>query len=131
MLTRDKALSFDDITTKQITVPESIPVWGGETLYIKQLTRGQQDAYNNRLFASMRMKQEAKGKHQDITGMTMYGHDAWLVVQGAVDENGAPLFKASDIDELNKKSGEAIGWIAKEIVLFSGMADDVEEEIKN
>ncbi len=65
--------------------------------------------------------------------MSMIGHDAWIVVHGCVDENGAPLFKESDIGALNKKNGEAIGWIATEIINFSGMAGDVSvgEEAKN
>ncbi len=132
-LSRDKALGLQDLSIKEITIPAAIPGWGGETLQIKQLTRGEQDEYLKRSIGGVHMRQNAKAGQQDITGMSMIGHDAWIVVHGCVDENGAPLFKESDIGALNKKNGEAIGWIATEIINFSGMAGDVSvgEEAKN
>lgn len=141
MLTRDEIFALDDITITEITVPTTIPVWGGKSLMIKQLSRGQQDAYNKRQFSEMLIKQDGTNKQQknktnrqEITGISsVYGHDAWLCVRGICDANGKLIFTDADIARLNEKSGEAIGWIAKEIVKFSGMADDVpvEEEIKN
>lgn len=154
MLTRDEILALDDITIKEITVPDAIPVWGGESLYIKQLTRGQQDAYAKRQFGGMSIKQDGSrrnggtrkpGESQEIVGMSsIYGHDAWLCVRGICDESGKLLFSETDIEKLNAKSGEAIGWIASEIVKFSNMENDskvakgemtpeeaVAEEIKN
>jgi len=138
MLTREKVFALNDITTKVITIPDNIPVWGGESLIIKQLSRGQQDNYNVRRFGKMEMQQETKAKNskQDIKGVSIFGHDAWLVVCGVVNEDGSQMFTHSDEAELNKKSGEAIGWIASEIVKFSGMQNDEaalseEEEVKN
>lgn len=141
-LSRDEFLAIDDITTKEITVPDTVPAWGGKKLFIKQLNRGQQDAYLKRQFADTRMKQ-GKGQ-QEISSLNIYGHDAWLCVKSCCDETGKPLFKESDIEALNGKSGEAIGWIASQIIEFSGMkADDrvakgditpeekLAEEIKN
>lgn len=131
--TREELLGLIDISIKEITVPSNIPVWGGKQLFIKQLTRGQQDAYLNRRLSSAQLKQDVKHKQQNISGMSLYGHDAWLVTKAACDQDGKLLFSDSDVAKLNEKSGEAIGWIAKEIVLFSGMGDDVpvEEEVKN
>lgn len=123
-LTRDAFLAMDDITIKEITIPANIPTWGGETLYIKQLTRGQQDAYLKRQFGETRMKQDGKARQQEINGINIYGHDAWLCVRGCCDQHGKPLFTDKDIDALNNKSGEAIGWIAAQIVEFSGMKTD-------
>jgi len=133
-LSRDDILALDDITIKQITVPDTIPAWGGKSLYIKQLTRGQQDAYSKRQFAGMTIKQEGArkngngrkpGDEQEILGMaSIYGHDAWLCVRGICDEQGKLLFTDADLEKLNAKSGEAIGWIASEIVTFSNMAND-------
>lgn len=154
MLTRDEILALDDITIKQIAVPDTIPAWGGKSLYIKQLTRGQQDTYNKRQFAGMTIKQDGARKNgngqkpheaQELIGMaSIYGHDAWLCVRGICDETGKTLFTDNDIEKLNTKSGEAIGWIAAEIVKFSNMANDdkvakgemtaeeaLSEEIKN
>lgn len=133
-LSRDKAFGMQDIKIKEITIPDHIPAWGGETVYIKQLTRGDQDEYLRRRAGGLRMKQDVRAGQQDISNVaSFFGHDAWIMVRGCVDADGKPLFKESDIAELNKKNGEAIGWIAAEIVKFSGMAGDVtaEEEAKN
>jgi len=136
MLTREKILALDDLTTKVITIPETIPVWGGEEVRIKQLSRGQQDNYSMRRFGKLEMKQDQRKKQQDVSGLNIFGHDAWLCVCGCIDDEGKPLFKQEDIVKLNEKSGEAIGWIAQQIVIFSGMQNDEnelsqEEEIKN
>lgn len=133
-LTRDKALGIQDIAIKEITVPEHIKGWGGETVFIKQLTRGDQDEYLRRRMNGIQMKQNMKAGQQDFSNVTsFFGHDAWIMTRGCVDEDGKPIFKDADAAELNKKNGEAIGWIAAEIVKFSGMAGDVpaEEEAKN
>lgn len=138
LLTRDEIFALDDITVKEITVPDTIPVWGGKVLKIKQLTRGMQDAYNKRQFGSMAVKQDgmSRGRKngankangaketQEIYGMSIYGHDAWLCVRGICNADGKPMFTDNDIEKLNEKSGEAIGWIASEIVKFSNMAND-------
>ena len=136
MLTREQILALDDLTSKVITIPDTIPVWGGQDIRIKQLSRGQQDNYAVRRFGKLEMKQDQRKKQQDISGVNMWGHDAWLCVCGCIDEDGKPLFKQEDIEALNKKSGEAIGWIAQQIVIFSGMQNDeealtAEEEVKN
>jgi hypothetical protein len=136
MLTREQILALDDLTSKVITIPDTIPVWGGQDIRIKQLSRGQQDNYATRRFGKLEMKQDQRKKQQDISGVNMWGHDAWLVVCGCIDEDGKPLFKQEDVAKLNEKSGEAIGWIASQIVIFSGMQNDeeaitAEEEVKN
>jgi len=123
-LTRDDFLAVDDITIKKIVIPDTVPTWGGKELYIKQLNRGQQDAYLKRQFGDTRMKQNGT-KQQEISQLNIYGHDAWLCIKGVCDANGVLLFTNADEESLNKKSGEAIGWIAAQIVEFSGMkADD-------
>lgn len=124
VLTRDAILSISDISVKKVTIPETIPMWGGNDVYIRQLTRGQQDQYLKRQYGETRMRQDARAKNQEITSVNIYGHDAWLCVQGVCDEKGAAMFRDADIETLNKKSGEAIGWLAAQIVEFSGMAAD-------
>lgn len=143
-LSRDDILNISDITVKEISVPGTIPAWGGKTLTIKQLTRGQQDAYLKRQYGETKLKQDRKAKNQEISAVNIYGHDAWLCVRGICDANGKNIFTDADIEALNAKSGEAIGWIAKEIIQFSGMGEDekvargekteeqaLEEELKN
>jgi hypothetical protein len=125
-LSKEQILQISDIKTKEIEVP----VWN-DTVYIRQLTRGQQDEYMQRRF-KLAVKQ--RGREQEIGGdIDIFGHDAWLVAQGVCNENGERLFTDKDAKELEKKNGEAIGTIASEILKFSGMDKDVEEldELKN
>lgn len=133
LLTPESFFALDDITVKKIVVPDTIPTWGGKSMYIKQLSRGTQDAYLQRQYGATRLKQDAKAKNQEISAVNLYGHDAWICVRSICNEEGKLIFVESQIAKLNEKSGEAIGWIAKEIVKFSGMAGDVpvEEEVKN
>jgi hypothetical protein len=134
LLTPESFFALEDITIKKLTVPEKIPVWGGKSLFIKQLSRGQQDAFSKRTSGNLQMKQNTHKKEQIISGISVSGNDAWLCVYGVVDGAGNRIFTEAHIDKLNQKSGEAIGWIAKQIVDFSGMADDdaqkVEQELE-
>ena len=128
MLSREQILNKIDIEIKEIPVPE----WGGN-IFIRQLSRGEQDTYLKRQYGETRLKQDSKAKNQEITAVNIYGHDAYLCVCGICNEDGTPLFKQTDIEELKKKNGAVIGHIAVEIVKFSGMAGDVpiEDEVKN
>lgn len=127
-LTRDEILGIQDIKTKEIHVPD----WDKE-ICIRKLTRGQQDEYAKRRFGKASFKQAGKASQQVEGSVDIFGHDAWLVAQGVCDENGKRLFTDADVNKLNEKSGEAIGFIAIQIVEFSGMREDIEslEEAKN
>ena len=126
-LTREEILGIQDIAVKTIEVP----AWEG-SICIRKLTRGQQDEYARRRFGKANLKQVGKGQEIQST-VDIFGHDSWLVAQGACDEDGKRLFKDADIVKLDEKSGDAIGFIAVQIVEFSGMKEDVEslEETKN
>jgi hypothetical protein len=137
-LNRDEILGMIDLTTKEITIPGSIPVWGDKKLYIKQLTRGDQDNYLIRQFGTGKVK--PTGTEYDMVGL--YGHDAWLCSRGISDAEGKRIFSESDVEKLAEKSGEFIGYVALEILKFSGMDLDskiakkaakaqVKEELKN
>jgi hypothetical protein len=127
MLNRQDILAFDDLSVKEITVPNTIPVWGGNKLFIRQLNRGQQDTFLKRQFGEASLRQDRKATHQEFQGMHVYGHDAWLCVMGICNEAGELLFTAQDIPALEKKNGEAIGWIATQILDFSNLRQDLEE----
>ena len=127
-LTRDQILGIVDIKIKEFPVPE----WE-DTVFIRQLTRGDQDAYLKRQYGNTKLKQDRRAKDQEISAVSIYGHDSFLCSRGMCDEDGKLLFKPADIDKLSKKSGAAIGRIAKEILEFSEMSEDIEEldELKN
>lgn len=120
-------LGLKDIDILLITVPDHIPAWGGKQLYIKQLSRGQQDKFIERRFGNMKVRQD-KSQSQEISQAQIYGHDAWLCVKSICNAEGVLIFKESHIQQLNEKNGEAIGWIATQVVEFSGMADDLAED---
>ena len=129
ILTRDAVLALDDITTTIVTFPDdfSAHAWAGKSVYIRQLTREEQDAYLRRQFGGVKLKQNTRKKsgEQEISQADIYGHDAWLVVKGTCDENRKPIFTDADVALLAKKNGEAIGWLAVQILKWSGMQDDV------
>lgn len=120
-LTRDEILGMVDISTKEITIPESIPVWGGKKVYIKQLSRGDQDTYLKRQFGSNKLK---SGEEVEMSMAGIYGHDAWICTRGICDETGKRIFQESDAEKLDEKSGEFVAWVAIEILKFSGMRSD-------
>lgn len=127
-LSKSEILGIKDVKTKTVTVPE----WDNAEVFIKQLTRGQQDEYMNRQFGKFGIKQQ--GKRQSVeSDMSLFGHDSWLVAQGMCDEDGKRMFTDEEIPALDAKNGEAIGFIAKEILAFSGMDKDIKElqEAKN
>lgn len=123
-LTREDILGLSDISVKEITIPKDIHAWGGNTIRIKQLTRGEQDTFLKRQFGDTKMKQDGKAKNQEISSVNIYGHDAWLCVKGICTDQGVPMFTAADIPALENKSGEAVGWIALQIREFSNMEQD-------
>ena len=128
MLTRDQILGIQDIKVKEVPVPE----WGG-SVYIRQLTRGEQDDYLKMQYGTTTVETDARIRRQKITSMSFYGHDAWLCQKAICDDKGNTLFTDKDLAALKAKNGEVVGRIATEIVKFSGMAKDVEvaEQAKN
>lgn len=127
-LSREQIINASDIKTREVDVPE----WGG-SVFIRQLSRSEQDEYLKRQYGETRLKQDSKAKQQEISAVNIYGHDAFLCAMAICDEEGKPLFKREDIEALKKKNGAVIGRLATEIVRFSMMAGDVtaEEEAKN
>ena len=122
MLTREQILNVQDLEIKEIAVPE----WGG-SVYIKQLTRGQQDEYQKRQYGSARMKMQKRTGENEVYSVSVYGHDTYLVVCAVCDEDGNQLFTDADVKKLKEKNGAVIGNLAVEIVKFSEMEEDVAE----
>jgi hypothetical protein len=126
-LSKEQILGMVDLKVKEVEVP----VWN-DVVFIKQLSRGQQDEYMKRQFGKLAMKQQ--GNAQNIeSDMEIFGHDTWIFAQGVCDENGKRLFSDKDVQQLKEKNGEAIGFVASEIVKFSGMKEDIDEleKVKN
>jgi hypothetical protein len=127
-LNRSDILSVVDILVKEVDVPE----WGG-TVFIRQLTRGEQDTYLKRQYGATRLTQHTKNDVQEISAVDVYGHDAFICSRGICDDAGKLLFKEGDVEALKSKNGAVIGRLSSEIVKFSGMAGDIQaaEDLKN
>jgi len=128
-LTREEILAMQDIQIKPIRVK----AWKDREIYIAQLTRGEQDMFLQRQFGSTKLRTEKKSDNQEISAINIYGHDAWLVIKSACDANGKRLFENKDEEALAKHNGEAIGFIAEQVLEWSGMKKDVEvlNKVKN
>lgn len=120
-LTRDQILAMVDIDIKKLVLPDHLAKWAGQELYIRQLSRGDQDMYLKR----MNGENEIVNGIRKIKPVNYYGHDAWLCSRGVCDEHGQRIFGEEDVAALNEKSGEFVGWLANEILKYSGMVEDV------
>jgi len=124
-LTRDQILKQDDIKVKKVHVPVR-----DDDVFIRQLTRGEQDEYLNRKYLKASIKDGS-----EVSAMNIYGHDAFICVCAVSDQHGKRLFQNTpeEIQKLNEKNGEAVGFLATEIIIYSGMRKDVKdiEEVKN
>lgn len=125
---RDIILRADDIKLKKRPVPE----WD-VVVYLRQLTRGEQDEYMQRQYGSVGMTLDTKSSKQDVTEIKIYGHDAYLCACSLADENSERIFSQNDVEALGEKNGELVGQLATEIIEWSEMAEDVKiaEELKN
>ncbi|HAR45321.1 MAG TPA: hypothetical protein DCS05_03870 [Nitrospiraceae bacterium] len=145
ILSRDDFFAVDDsLVVKEVTVPDTIPVWAGKKFFIRCLSRGEQDEYSKRQMGDSRIRMGRKSEGGEMAISSMFGHDAYLVVCGVCDPNGKRLFQLKDTSKIDEKLGELVGWLAKEIAIFSGMGEDervakgeiyeeeaLQEEIKN
>lgn len=125
-LSKNDILQMQDIEIKEITIPDTIPHYGGETVHLRQLSRGEQDTYLKRQYGDARMKQNKASAEQEISAFNIYGHDSWLFIRGVCDKDGARLFKNSEVDAITAKNGEFVGHVAGEILKHSRMVDDAE-----
>ena len=103
-------LGADDLTTKEVKVPE----WGID-VRIRMMTAGQRDAFE---------AAQALDPHTDVR--------ARLAVATICDADGNLIFTADDISALSKKSGRAMDRIFAAAARFNGItAADIEELKKN
>ena len=114
ILTKDQILSAHDLKKIKIEVPE----WGG-AVYIKTITARERDQFEDTIYRSK--------KKIDISNVR--AHLASLVL---VDEKGANLFSADDINHLGRKSATAMDRVFSAGCKLNGMTPkDIEELEKN
>lgn len=93
---RDKIIKANDITTREVEVPE----WG-VSVWVRTLTAGER--------AQLARMVEEDGSVPD-------DYYAQIVACGARDESGERIFDESDIPTINEKSAAAVIRLANEIM---------------
>ena len=109
----DDALDLDDLAREVVEVPE----WGGSVI-ITTMTGAQRDAWEQSLV-------DLKTKQADVRNVR-----AKLVVACAVDESGAPLFTAADVEALGQKSASALQRCAAVAQRLNALSEQALEDAK-
>lgn len=94
MLTRDQILAADDRRSEVVEVPE----WGG-SVRVVAMSGTQRDAFEMSLLVN--------GKPDPTNAR------AKLVAASVVDDSGAPVFTAGDIEALGRKNAAALSRIVE------------------
>lgn len=107
-LSRDQILAADDIKRELVAVPE----WGGE-VYVKGLSALERDRFE----ASV-LDQSGGGRKIKLENFR-----ARLAALSICDENGKPIFEASDIPALGAKSAAALDRVLAVSQRLSAMTE--------
>ena len=120
----DRASIFasNDIETRDVHVPE----WGGEGAYVT-VSSGSGEARDN-YEADIHVDVEVDGKK--IKEIDRKRIRLALVRYATVDENGAPLFSESDIEQLKKKNSKPINRIFAVAQELWGIGNDEVKELE-
>lgn len=115
MLTREQILAAQDIVAEVIPVPE----WGGD-VRVRMMSGKQRDAYDRQQYDQYKIGE---------AGLNMR---ARLVAACVVDEAGAALFTAEDVEQLGDKSIAALERVLRVARRLNKLEDsDIEEGAKN
>ena len=113
ILNRDNILKADDLKRETITIAQ----WGGDVI-VSQFGGADRDIYDGKLLAIS----------NDPTAMA--GLRALVCSLALVDETGAKLFTPDDIDQLGKKSDEALTLIFTTAQKINGLGWQAEDDAK-
>ena len=110
LLDRASILQAQDIQTQEVQVPE----WGG-VIRVRSMTLAERNEFARR----------ATAEDKVIVS-------AWLVSVLAVDGDNAPLFRAEDVHELERRNFRAVDRVVQAILEVNGITEKkVEEAGKN
>ena len=117
LLTKEQILGASDIVKEKVKVPE----WGGE-VYVKGLTGAERDKFESSII-------EMRGTTQKFN---MINVRAKLACFALCDETGKRLFTDEEVNELAKKSANALQRVFDVAQKLSGIGNsDVESLLKN
>lgn len=115
LLTREQILAVQDIGTEIVPVPE----WGGEVK-----VRGL-NAKERVEIASTAMDADGKIDNEHALEMLVK-----LPLLCMVDESGAQLFTADDVERMQSKSSEALNRVFEAVLRLSALTDEVQAALK-
>ena len=121
ILSKALILEAADLRTEAVEVPE----WGGEVL-LRELSAAQMAEFKAKSVAAVDPQ-----TREIRDGATLFRLSAWVVCQGAMDEEGKRLFTDADVARLGEKSDTVIDRLAAHVLKMSGAAATVEEAEKN
>ena len=112
-LTKEQILAADDLGLLEVTVPE----WGG-TVYVRVMTCGERDAYEN---------DWVMNKNKGVENFRTK-----FLAKCLCDEKGSRLFSDSEIEQLSRKSAKVMSRLWAKAMEYNALTDkDVEELAKN
>lgn len=116
-LSRDDILKTNDLTMKEVDVPE----WGG-SIFLRTMSGAERDAFEQSCF-------EGRGKDRRFNYQNVR---ARFLAYCIADENGNRLFTDADITELGKKSSLVLSRLFEIAQEMNGFTEsDIEELTKN
>jgi len=118
ILTKDALLAIDDIYMEEVSFPDGIPGWTGKKALLRVIPGRQRDQFENWCV------QQRHGKKFDSRGVKVR-----LVAMALVNPDGSQMFKETEVDALNAKSGAAISFLFKEAQRINGMDTKGEEDL--
>ena len=114
-LTKEQILEAQDIQREEVEVPE----WGG-TVYVKALTAAERDQYESTIIEFGMDGKPRKMRLDKIRTL--------LAAMTICDEDGARIFKDSEIAAIGGKSAAALERVIEVAQRLSGISqNDVEE----
>jgi len=118
VLTKDELLAIDDIHMEEVTFPDGIPGWTGKKALLRVIPGRERDQFENWCV------QRKNGKKFDSRGVKTR-----LVARALVNPDGTQMFKDSELEALNAKSGAAISFLFQEAQKINGMDTKGEEDL--
>lgn len=114
--------SMADLRNRTVKEKVSVPEWGDEDtfVYARGLSGREFEKWQQSLMA------QSKNEAPRATLERMRGSNARLVILGACDENGEPVFEASEQSTLMDMNNRALVRVAEAIQRLSGIGDEEE-----
>lgn len=134
-ITKQQILAADDTVKQMVPVPEWLP---GAEIEVRSLNLEQADKWRRNLMVKTQVRQRNGVMTTELVFDTENAqkNEVLLIVAGAIDENGSPLFTTDDVTALMSKSLLPCKRLVAAIMDISGLSDEakaatVSDAVKN